>query len=146
MSELDPELINKYRTANYQVRDATRCITFRIDRESQDLDHLLDTHDTRTAAFITAHNPHSRVSSSAENDLAHKKLLIELSGQGLCWLSGEGGDLQGRWIPETSVLIFGLNRSASTALAKRFGQNAYVWVQRGESPRLVLTHKQPHSF
>ncbi|MCZ6618628.1 MAG: DUF3293 domain-containing protein [Gammaproteobacteria bacterium] len=139
MFEVDPELIGRYEAAVYRVWDEDELITFRIDKPNPDLDRLLDTHDTRMAAFITAHNPGSKVLSPADNDLAHEQLLDELRNSGLCWQAGVGVDAKGEWKPETSVMVFGIDRRISTALAGQFRQNAYVWIQRGEPPRLVWT-------
>ena len=143
MCEVDPELISRYEAAVYRVWDADELITFRIDKPNPDLDKLLDTHNTRMAAFITAHNPGSRVLSAADNDLAHEQLIVELRDCGLCWQAGVGVDPTGEWKPETSVMVFGIDRTTSTALAGQFRQNAYVWIQRGEPPLLVLTRKRP---
>jgi len=138
MSELDPELIKHYRAAIYRVSETDHRVAFRVDNENPDLDKLLDNHNTRTAAFITAHNPGSQVLSPADNDLAHEKLLEALTDLGLRWLAGQGVDPEGNWTPETSVMVFGVDRDSSAALARQFGQNAYVWIQRGKPPLLVL--------
>ena len=139
MSEVDPQLIKRYREAVYRVWDANSRMEFRVENENPELDQLLDARGIRTAAFLTAHNPGSRVLSPAENQLAHQALLKELADNGLCWLAGEGADATGEWSAETSVMVFGIDHSAATALARQFGQNAYIWIQRGETPHLVLT-------
>ncbi len=139
MSEVDPQLIKRYRAAVYRVCDATRCMEFRVENENSELDQLLDARGIQTAAFLTAHNPGSRVLSPAENHLAHQELLKALADNGLCWLAGEGAVVTDEWLAETSVMVFGIDHSAATALARQFGQNAYIWIQRGETPQLVLT-------
>lgn len=139
MSEVDPQLIKRYREAVYRVCDANSRMEFRVENENPELDQLLDARGIQTAAFLTAHNPGSRVLSPAANHLAHQELLKELADNGLCWLAGEGADVTGEWLAETSVMVFGIDHSAATALAKQFGQNAYIWIQRGETPHLVLT-------
>ena len=140
MSELDPELVMRYTAAVYRVWKAHNHIVFRVDNENPDLDKLLDAHNTQTAAFITAHNPGSQVLNPADNDLAHKKLLKTLRDRGLCWLAGDGVDPEDKWIPETSVMVLGIDNTSASAIARLFEQNAYVWIQRGEPPHLVLTN------
>lgn len=142
VSVLDPALIESYKAAVYLVRDTNRRVAFRIENESADLDRLLDARSSRTAVFLTAHNPGSQVLSPVENDLAHEELLKELRNVGLCWLTGDGVDPGGEWIAETSVMILGIDRIAGATLARQFGQNAYVWIQRGEPPQLVLTQRE----
>ncbi len=139
MNELDPELIRRYEEANYRVSETDLHITFRVDEKNPDLDKLLDDHNTRIAVFITAHNPKSQVLSPVENDIAQNKLLEELKNRELCWLAGEGVDPEGNWTPETSVLVFGMDRDTGTKLARQFRQHAYIWIQRGQPPHLVLT-------
>ena len=139
MRELSPELIKRYEAAVYRVRDAGTCIEFRVNVRNPELDRLLDTHKVETAAFITAHNPASELFSPADNDLAHDKLCEALEDSELCWLTGDGIDPDGDWIAETSTVVLSIDLNAATALASRFGQNAFVWIERGQRPRLVFT-------
>ncbi len=139
MNELDPELIRRYEEANYHVSETDRRITFRVNEKNPDLDKLLDDHNSQIAVFITAHNPKSQVLSPAENDLAQNKLLEELKDRGLYWLAGESGDAGGNWTPESSVLVFGMDRDTATTLARQFRQHAYICIERGQPPLLVLT-------
>ena len=96
MSNLDPSLIQSYRKAIYRINAANSHIIFFIDKENPDLDNLLEMHDVRTAALITAHNPLSQEMGAAENTHAHETLLEELRTAGHRWLVGEGADPDGQ--------------------------------------------------
>ena len=138
MSNLDPSLIQSYRKAIYRINAANSHIIFFIDKENPDLDNLLEMHDVRTAALITAHNPLSQEMGAAENTHAHETLLEELRTAGHRWLVGEGADPDGQWLPETSIMVLGIDEAAANTLAAQFGQNAYVWIAAGAPPSLVL--------
>jgi hypothetical protein len=139
VSEVDSALLESYKATVFRVWDANSRISFHVENENSELDKLLAAHGAQTAAFITAYNPGSQVLSPDENDRAHQTLLGALRVSGWRWMDGDGADPQGQWIPETSVMILGIDKEKSTKLAMQFGQNAYVWIQLGEPPHLVLT-------
>jgi hypothetical protein len=139
VSDVDSALIESYKATVFRVCDANSRIAFQVETKNPELDNFLAAHGAQTAAFITAYNPGSQVLSPDENDRAHQALLGALRVSGWRWMDGDGADPQGQWIPETSVMILGIDKEKSTKLAMQFGQNAYVWIQRGEAPHLVLT-------
>ncbi len=139
MSQIDPKLIEAYRLTIFRVWDKENRITFRVEIENPELDSLLEVHSAPTAAFLTACNPGSQVFSPDDNDHANEALLRELGASGFHWLDGDGVDPEGEWTPETSVMVLGIGKASATEIAKKFGQNSYVWIRRGEPPLLVLT-------
>jgi hypothetical protein len=139
MSEIDSSLIQSYKATTYHVNIAGDRVEFFIGKFNPELDSILNQHDARTAAFITAHNPHSQIVSAAENACAHEMLLKELQATGYRWLAGYGTDPDREWPPETSILILAIDQPGATALATQLDQNAYVWIEAGTPPALILT-------
>ena len=138
MSEIDSSLIQSYKATTYHVNNAGDGVEFFIGKFNPELDSILNQHETRTAAFITAHNPHSQIVSTAKNTRAHEILLKELQSTGYKCLTGYGTDPDGRWPPETSILILAIDQPGATALAAQLDQNAYVWIAAGTPPALIL--------
>jgi len=139
VSTIDPLLIDAYRHAAYRVKDNDSWIGFFVDSTNAELDNLLRTHVATTGAFVSACNPQSSVFSPEENQRFHEKLATRLKAMQLRWLDGDGGDSAGHWEPEKSVLILDISKESATALAIEYGQNAFVWIQPGQPPELVLT-------
>jgi hypothetical protein len=138
MSEIDSSLLESYKTTIYHVNTTSGRIEFFIAKISPALDSLLEKHDAQTAAFITAYNPRSQITSSAENTFAHEALLKTLGASGHQWLEGTGGDPDGKWPAETSILLLAIDQPDATSLAAQLDQNAYVWIERGTPPTLIL--------
>jgi hypothetical protein len=139
MSTIDPQLVAAYKSAVYRVRDGDCWIEFFVDSNSPELENILRSYSAETAAFITAYNPRSHALGAKENQQFHENLLNTVAAMQLQWIEGEGGDRAGRWEPEQSALILGIDRASATKLALDYGQNAWVWIQRGQPPKLILT-------
>jgi hypothetical protein len=128
---LDAGLIAAYEKAEYWVGD----LVMRIGQADPRLDALLD---GKSAAFITAANPHSQRRPAHENRAAHEALIEALKKSGVRYLRAEGRDPNQEFPPEPGVLALGIARDAAGALGRAFGQNAIVYVERGKPPELVL--------
>lgn len=131
---LTPELIEAYRAADYVVHEPQ--IVIHIGEPNAALDALLA--DAGRAAFLTAANPGSVRRSEEENDLSHAALRKALEDAGWRCLEGAGRDPAGAWPGEPSFLVPGISRGQALELARRFGQNGFVWCERGGAPELVL--------
>jgi hypothetical protein len=59
-----------------------------------------------------------------------------LEERGLPFVLGEGRDPGGRWIAETECIVFGISLAEGLELARRFDQNAVVFIECGKPPRL----------
>ena len=134
---LTTELIDAYRGAGYLVREPNLAI--RIGEPNAGLDALLA--EAGRAAFLTAANPGSERRSEEENDRSVAALREALEGAGWRCLEGEGRDPGGAWPAEPSLLVLGIPRTEALELARRFGQNGFVWCGRGAAPELVLVAK-----
>jgi putative PIN family toxin of toxin-antitoxin system len=63
---------------------------------------------------------------------------LERALAGRARLEAEGRDPKGGWPAEPGFLVPGIPRGEATELARRFGQNAFVWCERGRAAELVL--------
>lgn len=137
---IGPELWAAYRATDYVVDAPDGEIVLRIDAASDTLTALMRTLRAPTAAVLTAHNPWSRPTAADENDAAQRALEAELSERAISMLPASARDASGQWPAESSVIAFGLSRESATALARRYGQNAFVWVPKpGAACLLVAT-------
>lgn len=126
-----------YQAAEYHVYTDAETIILRIDQHNPAFDQLLDKHQALSGCFITAYNPHSQQLEEALNrktqvDLEHA--LVALS----CTIyAGAGIDPKGLWPQEPSFLALDLPPTTAHELAQQFQQNAYVWIDYGQAPRLI---------
>lgn len=67
-----------------------------------------------------------------------RALRRDLIGLGLPFLEGEGGPETGRWEPEESFLILGLEYQQALHLGRHYEQNAIMWAEIDAVPRLIL--------
>ena len=136
---VSPELISAYRAAVYEVDAGDAVVAFRVEERCPALDGLLRKHAAGSAALITAHNPRSHKRSDADNAQAHRSLLSAVKELTPNHLPSWGRDPEGKWPPEAGLLIFDLPRADAFALAQRFGQYAFLWIENARPPQLLMT-------
>jgi len=62
---------------------------------------------------------------------------VLLDARGYDYALGEGRDPSGHWQAELECVVFGIAREAGLEIARRFDQNAIVFVARGAAPELA---------
>lgn len=134
---MDEQLIQAYQAPDYRIAGKVK-FSLRIDEPSADCDAEMDAHNCMTAAFLTAWNPYSHPTGKDENIAAQEQLAQNLSAVSVAILSGEGVDPTGAWPPEPSLLAIGITRDQAVSLARKYQQNAFVWVKRGHPAELIL--------
>ena len=127
-----PSLVESYRQAIYLIHAEGGDIAIKVGEVSHQLSTLMKAHKAKSAAFITAFNPYSALVSPQENELSHQALLSDLDSLGLNCLSGVGKDAENLWPSEPSILILGIFLENAESLAKRYKQNAFVWIPGDE--------------
>jgi predicted nucleic acid-binding protein len=132
---LSAELVRAYREAEYVVREPD--IVIRVGEPNAPLDALIG--KAASAAFLTAANPASEPAGDEENRRSLAELERSLAG--LQHFGAEGRDPKQVWPPEPGFLVLGISRMQARRLARRFGQNALVWCERGRAPELELVAK-----
>lgn len=137
-TEIAPELLAAYQTAEYWVCGAPESFCLRVGHYSAPLAQLLQETNCRCAAFVSAHNPSSEPGPARANREAHERLRRTLVPQTTCLIDGAGRDAGGQWPDERSFLAIGLGLDASKIVGEQFGQNAIVWAGSDAIPRLIL--------
>jgi hypothetical protein len=131
------DLIEAFRGTDYHVHSQP-AFTLKIGMRSQALADLLQHHEQKSAAFITAWNPYSQSYTDAENSALQEKLVLELTDRSLLFVPGVGQDPQRKWPGEDSFLILGISRDDAWELGQKFKQNALVWCDSDAVPQLIL--------
>ncbi|HUR40771.1 MAG TPA: DUF3293 domain-containing protein [Verrucomicrobiae bacterium] len=136
MPPVPDELVKAYRNANYRVH-AQPPFELRVDNFSIDLDRVLESTRSASAALLTAYNPQSHKRPAPENAAAQAELKGAVAAHVCLEAEGRGEG----WPPEPSLLVLGLTRSEAATLARRFGQHAYLYCEPKRPVELVLVEK-----
>ena len=130
------ELLAAYTATDFVVFDGAEQWALHVGAASPRVDALLDRHDATCATIVTAFNPRSQVLAPEANTARHRTLVQLLKERGLTFLLGEGRDPSGQWTAETECIVFGISLAEGLEIARRFEQNAVVFIERGKAPRL----------
>jgi hypothetical protein len=138
----DPQLLAAYRATHYVVRAPGRDLHLRIDQYDAQLAKLLREAWVDSAALITAWNPGSQRQASQLNHALQSQLVNALAADGHPCLHGRNEpaveSAREAW-QEESVLALGITLASARAIAARYGQLAFVWIDQDATPRLRLT-------
>jgi Protein of unknown function (DUF3293) len=136
----EQELGAAYRATSYCVDGPAGHFTLRVGQASPEVDALTAALPVPTWAFVTAYNPDS-VPAPAERNAARQHALERaVTEAGYRFCGGEGKADDGAWAPEPSLLILGVGEEEAAELARRFGQAAFLFGERGQAARLVWTN------
>jgi hypothetical protein len=130
------DLLAAYSATDFVVFDGEERWALHVGAASPRVDALLDRHGAARATIVTAFNPRSRVLTPAANEVRHRALVQLLEQRGLSFLYGEGRDPSGQWTAETECIVFDISLTEGLEIARRFDQNAVVFIERGKAPRL----------
>lgn len=131
------KFIEAYEMAIYLV-DGENSFHFSVGCFSKEIEHLYKKFNYKTAAFLTAYNPKSVFSPFQKNKMAQKCLEEELKNQPFRSITGRGLDPSNEWPAEESVFVLGISAIYATIIAKRYRQNAFIWIGPKAVPRLKL--------
>ncbi len=138
-SEKIARLEAAYRATSYFVDGPAGRFAVRIGCPSPEADALAAAHEVAAWAYVTAYNPDSVAAPPERNEARQRELEQVLTEMGYRFYRGEGVGDDGRWPPEPSLLVPGVDEAAAAALGRRFGQAAVVFAERGGPARLVWT-------
>jgi len=125
-----------YLATSYFVDGPEGRFAIRVGAVSPEADALAAAQHVNTWAFITAYNPGSVAAPAEDNRARQDELERAVTAAGLPFYRGEGkGD--GAWPAEPSLLVLGIGADDAAALARRFGQAAFVFGARGAAARLA---------
>lgn len=135
-------LAGAYLRTTYRVWVSGQVLQLRVGKQDAELARLLREAAVRGAALLTAWNPHSQRRDRDWNDSAQARLLAELAQAGYPCLPARnepdpphGGE---DWTEE-GVLVLDLTLPAARALASRYGQLAFLWIDTRATPQLIFT-------
>jgi hypothetical protein len=141
--KLDETLLAAYRATCYRVQAPGAELQLRIGQPDAQLAKLLREAWVERAALLSAWNPGSQTQARERNEASHEALVRELKAAGYPCLPGMNepdGSASGRsrWI-EPSVLALDLTLEAAHEFAARYGQLAFLWIDRQATPQLMVT-------
>lgn len=138
---LDEQLLAAYRATLYRVQAPGRELLLRVDQHNAQLARLLRGAWINRAALLTAWNPGSQPLATERNLVLQKQLVDELEAAGHPCLAGrnEAPAQSGAGWDEQSVLALDIDLPAARAIAARYGQLAFLWIDLHATPRLVIT-------
>lgn len=131
-------LIKAYQQAKYVIYDSDNEFYVKVGIHYPYLDDLLARHNAACAALITAFNPRSQRLEVAENLQRNKDLRHNIGLENYTFLEAYSTDEKEEWPKEESFFIFNIERSKADYLAKKFIQNAYLWVEIGQPVTLLM--------
>lgn len=132
------DLVAAYQAAEYHVL-VDPPFVMKVGEYCPGLAKLIATAGAEAAIFITAYNPFSVQQRPEVNEAANAKLRKKL---GRDVYPGAGRSPDGDWPEELSYLSLGHEYAdEGYALARQFGQNAFLWVDEGCAPRLLISNK-----
>ena len=132
-----------FRATSFFVDGPAGRFAIRVGRPCAALDSLLEEHGAATWAYVTAYNPGSSPTPAAANVAGQRELEQAVGEAGYRYYRGEGAGDDGAWPPEPSLLVLGVSEAEGAALARRFGQLAIVFGERGGPARLVWVDAGP---
>ncbi|WP_020648216.1 DUF3293 domain-containing protein [Solimonas variicoloris] len=135
----DAALAAAYANARYEIDLGTQRIVRRIGRRDAGADAALRTAGCRRHWFIvTPCNPDSRRLTDADNAARLARFAADLAAHRWDTRPSLGRADDGCW-PEAGACVFDAEPPAVLALARAYGQAAFVQGRLGAAPTLVWT-------
>ncbi|MDD7986073.1 DUF3293 domain-containing protein [Lentisphaera marina] len=128
------DLIKAYKQTDYLVPEFDLCI--KIDQCSEDLRAFCEKRKVESWAFITAHNPYSKLLNPMENEARNQSLEQDLLDYDFFHGLGRGKDSD--WPIENSFFVLNISLEEAVLLAKKHQQNAIVYGLKNSEAKLIL--------
>ena len=135
---MDATLLEHYKNTDYWFVVNGQKITLSVGSTNSDFDLLCRDDNCKTGAFITAFNPHSSLLSISENRDRNQLLEADISNlKGIRYFYGAGEDRDNQWPAEESFMVLGLSQQTVIDLARRYQQNAFLWIEHQQAAVLI---------
>lgn len=135
---MDATLLEHYKNTDYWFVVNGQKITLSVGSTNSDFDSLCRDVNCKTGAFITAFNPHSSLLSISENRDRNQLLEADISNlKGIRYFYGAGEDRDNQWPAEESFMVLGLSQQTVIDLARRYQQNAILWIEYRHAAVLI---------
>jgi len=135
---MDATLLEHYKNTDYRFVVNGRKVTLSVGSTNSDFNTLCHNLTCKTGAFITAFNPQSRQLTFDENRERNQQLEAEFLGfKGIRYFYGAGQDRSLQWPAEESFMVFGAQQQTVIDLARRYQQNAFLWIEYRHAAVLI---------
>lgn len=129
IQDITPNLAQAYREALYVLHVEDGDIVLKVGQTNLELTSLMKRFGAKSAAFLTAFNPHSNLTTAEVNVQNQNALVADIESLGLKSIAGKGEDPLNLWPSEPGVLVLGISNQSAEILAGRYRQNAYLWIK-----------------
>lgn len=129
------EFVEDYKNAIYVVM-VSPAIRFRIGQKANQMTEFLFKHQSKDATLITACNPRGIKIPEVENRIRMASLEQDIQALKLPYYPAYGASEDESWL-EDSYFILGVTKTIGTELAKKYEQNAIVWINQIDTPSLI---------
>jgi len=138
---MNASILQAFQSARYIVQAPDGEIQLRVGRRSTAMNRLMHDHHASCAAILTAWNPGGKPSGKQANVAAQAALEAQLCATGAAILAGrnmaaEDDPSTNDWTEPTAV-VFGISLTQAEAVARAYGQLAFVYVRAGGMPELI---------
>ena len=135
---MDAELLQHYQNTDYWFTVDDQKVTLSVNAVNKQFDALCQEFNCETGAFITAFNPHSSLLTLNENRHLNRLLEAQLKNiEYIRYFYGAGQDRDNQWPAEESFMVFGTQQQTMIDLARRYQQNALVWIEYQQAAALI---------
>lgn len=131
-------LLEAYRRTKFIANTPMGRLCLRVGQRCLELEDLLAAKGVTTWACVTAFNPGSQPLPTEQNVARQRELECSVAARGFASYPGEGIGDDGRWPPESSLLVLGIGRTDAMGLGEQFGQRAVVYGELGHEAELVV--------
>jgi len=136
---LPGSLLRAYHATGYCWQTDSGWLCVRLGRLQPQADAWMRRAGVTSLGIISGGNPRSRRLNPAANRRREAALVFWLRARGLPFLPAEGRPLQPGWKTEPAVAVPDIHRDRLRWLARRWQQNAVVYLRIGHPPRLLVT-------
>ncbi len=136
--QIAQDKIRAYLATSYRLGFAEDDIVLTIGTHSAPLAALFREYGVECGAFLTAYNPRGEQQTDLQNELAHGRLVADLTRLGLGAIAGSGSEEGTGWPAERSCFALGLSLEGAKIIGTKFDQDAIVWIDGDAVPQLIL--------
>ncbi len=128
---INQKLHEAYCAADYAIIVGADEHIVHVGQPSEVVDLLLNKHQCKSAAFITAYNPGSQKRAVEINEKDQQRFVDEIVGNGYPYYKSEGRGHNDDWPVEPGLIVMGISQKEAATIAGAYGQIAYLWFSAG---------------
>lgn len=136
-------LLEAYRTSIYWVLGKVP-LALHVGFPNETMAHWLGEACAGKAAFLTPCNPRSEARTTSENAMLMEQAQRRVKAMGLNRAKGVSMGRDGCWM-EPGMLVWPVSFDTAMSLARSWHQNAFIWLDDGWTPCLIMTDTESTS-